>query len=438
MPSGDTNIRKISYILQMLGKNRKGSHSSYESLIHRNVCDTIETMLATPPIAEDNYLCETTASQKQVESTIKPIYEGLFQGIHPGEVYDQEIATDSHLKFLEYFMDNALPEPFYRLDASQQWLIYWISNAHVVLSGNDLSEDMKKKISQKVNALIVEEGKGGIAGGPNGQIGHVASTYAAVLSLILAEDYGTLVRIKDNMLQWLFTLKNKDGSFAMHPGGESDTRSTYCVLVISSLLDLPTQELWQGCREWLSSCQTFEGGFAGVPGTEAHGGYTFCALASFFLLGRRDGDFDRSSLLRWLADRQLSLEGGFSGRTNKLVDVCYSFWVGASFALMEADTSESALFNKQALISYIANCSQEADGGGLRDKPGKSPDLYHTNYALCGMSMAEHSYKNINGDAYTFEAHELHEGSSYTLPVSPVFGIPLRYVEKYRAHIQKK
>lgn len=66
MPSGDTNIRKISYILQMLGKNRKGSHSSYESLIHRNVCDTIETMLATPPIAEDDYLCETTASQKQV------------------------------------------------------------------------------------------------------------------------------------------------------------------------------------------------------------------------------------------------------------------------------------------------------------------------------------------------------------------------------------
>lgn len=52
--------------------------------------------------------------------------------------------------------------------------------------------------------------------------------------------------------------------------------------------------------------------------------------------------------------------------------------------------------------------------------------------------MAEHSYRNINGDAYTFEAHELHEGSSYTLPVSPVFGIPLRYVEKYRAHIEKK
>jgi protein farnesyltransferase subunit beta len=28
--------------------------------------------------------------------------------------------------------------------------------------------------------------------------------------------------------------------------------------------------------------------------------------------------------------------GGFKGRTNKLVDACYSWWVGASFALLEA------------------------------------------------------------------------------------------------------
>lgn len=28
--------------------------------------------------------------------------------------------------------------------------------------------------------------------------------------------------------------------------------------------------------------------------------------------------------------------GGFRGRTNKLVDGCYSWWVGGSFALLEA------------------------------------------------------------------------------------------------------
>lgn len=28
--------------------------------------------------------------------------------------------------------------------------------------------------------------------------------------------------------------------------------------------------------------------------------------------------------------------GGFKGRTNKLVDGCYSWWVGGAFALLEA------------------------------------------------------------------------------------------------------
>jgi Prenyltransferase and squalene oxidase repeat len=28
----------------------------------------------------------------------------------------------------------------------------------------------------------------------------------------------------------------------------------------------------------------------------------------------------------WLCHRQMRLEGGFQGRTNKLVDGCYSFW----------------------------------------------------------------------------------------------------------------
>jgi protein farnesyltransferase subunit beta len=43
-------------------------------------------------------------------------------------------------------------------------------------------------------------------------------------------------------------------------------------------------------------------------------------------------------LLRWLSNMQGSeVEiGGFKGRTNKLVDGCYSWWVGGSFGLLEA------------------------------------------------------------------------------------------------------
>ena len=55
------------------------------------------------------------------------------------------------------------------------------------------------------------------------------------------------------------------------------------------------------------------------------GGYAFCAVAALALLGEAHR-LDRFMLERWLAERQLPLEGGFAGRTNKLVDGCYTFW----------------------------------------------------------------------------------------------------------------
>jgi protein farnesyltransferase subunit beta len=83
------------------------------------------------------------------------------------------------------------------------------------------------------------------------------------------------------------------------------------------------------------------------PLGEAHGGYTFCALASWVMLQPFMSDETSSwtkpsinlkTLLRWLSQMQgAEIElGGFRGRTNKLVDGCYSWWVGGSFALLEA------------------------------------------------------------------------------------------------------
>lgn len=80
------------------------------------------------------------------------------------------------------------------------------------------------------------------------------------------------------------------------------------------------------------------------PLGESHGGYTFCALASWVLLqpfmnrSKENPSIDLKNLLRWLVHLQGSeIElGGFKGRTNKLVDGCYSWWCGGSFALLEA------------------------------------------------------------------------------------------------------
>ena len=87
---------------------------------------------------------------------------------------------------------------------------------------------------------------------------------------------------------------------------------------------------------------------------------------------------------------------GFQGRTNKLVDGCYSYWVGAMATMLRVP------FNRESLITFILSCCQEdpteegenssdsepvISGGGFRDRPGSAPDLYHTCYCLCGLAL---------------------------------------------------
>jgi len=58
------------------------------------------------------------------------------------------------------------------------------------------------------------------------------------------------------------------------------------------------------------------------------------------------------------------------------------------------------LYNVFLLERYILLCAQEITGG-LRDKPSKPRDFYHTCYNLSGLSIAQHcssSSSSGNGD----------------------------------------
>lgn len=48
-----------------------------------------------------------------------------------------------------------------------------------------------------------------------------------------------------------------------------------------------------------------------------------------------------------------------------------------------------ALFDTDALQVWILKGCQQQLKGGLRDKPGKPPDYYHTAYCLSGLSAAQ-------------------------------------------------
>ncbi|KAI9138313.1 terpenoid cyclases/protein prenyltransferase alpha-alpha toroid [Paraphysoderma sedebokerense] len=275
-------------------------------------------------------------------------------------------------------------------------MIYWMVHS-LDMMGYGFTSDMKQRIISTLQNHI--HPCGGFRGG-SAQLPHLAPTFAGVSTLaILKEPSGFEMIDREKFREFLLSVKTEDGSFRMCHDGEIDVRGTYCALVTASLLNILDEELSRGAAEFALRCQTYEGGIAGYPYTEAHGGYTFCGLAALEILGRV-GDLNFESLMQWLASRQLTLEGGFSGRTNKLVDGCYSFWVGGCFGIVEAELTRRGekwgggyLFDREALQEYILICCQAKKG--LRDKPGKSPDYYHTCYCLSGLSVAQHQLEFI-------------------------------------------
>jgi protein farnesyltransferase subunit beta len=80
----------------------------------------------------------------------------------------------------------------------------------------------------------------------------------------------------------------------------------------------------------------------------------------------------------WLQKRQMSCEGGFQGRTNKLVDACYSYLVGSTYtSLLEQGHIEGlslsdgqSMYNVQKHARYILQACQSSYGG-ISDRPEK-------------------------------------------------------------------
>jgi protein farnesyltransferase subunit beta len=400
---------------------------------------------------------------------------------------DKEIRLlkTKHAGYLRSFLEN-LPGGFVTLDASRGWIVYWIVHALYLLGELDTITDLFPSIISTLGHF--QNRTGGFGGGPR-QISQGAPNYAAVLSLLTIgtpEAYAVIDRAA--MYQYFLSIKDAaTGGFRIHiVDGEVDSRGTYTIIAIARLLNLLTPELTDGVADFLLRCQTYEGGFGGEPGNEAHGGYNFCAVAALMIL-RRLHEADLFALESWLLRRQTALEGGFQGRTNKLVDSCYSFWQGAGVAMVnmvqhsvhwkrlqhkhhrgassfpsdapstnttasvlmqEIDYDYDDLFdlkayetlmtrrqaeiealltakagdapgvvidvddilllgvdaphqvtacngvlscNQWALQRYITHCAQSIEQGGMRDKPGKARDFYHSCYSLSGLSVAQRS-----------------------------------------------
>ncbi|GLB42943.1 putative terpenoid cyclases protein prenyltransferase [Lyophyllum shimeji] len=404
---------------------------------------------APRPTPTDGFSTPSSITQAETEAI-------LLQHI-PSDADPKPILTkQAHMQFLVRNLVQGFPARYMSQDASQPWLLFWTIQSFSALQVG-LDPGNKQRMIDKI--MSAQHPDGGFGGGP-GQAAHLLPTYASVCALAIVGRPGPgggwdqIDRKK--MYRFFMSLKQPDGSFLVAHHAEVDVRGIYCLLVTATLLDLLTPELVAGTASFIASCQTYEGGFASAsqpyyaaipaqspagedfhaksarlletprpPLGEAHGGYTFCALAAWVLLlpfreaeaGGRLPQIDVGKLLRWLVMMQGSeIElGGFKGRTNKLVDGCYSWWCGGAFAFLEAlgvngaaegapaglpsgeedeqreqwDEVDDTLFNRTALQEYILYAGQHP-AGGLRDKPPKNADSYHTLYCLSGLSAAQH------------------------------------------------
>ncbi|XP_012259865.2 protein farnesyltransferase subunit beta [Athalia rosae] len=338
----------------------------------------------------ENFETTTSIMQDEVEATVFRIYQVTRQ-LQELEGKLPILARSNHIFYLKTSLTH-LSQSYECLDSSRPWLCYWILHALQIL-GETLDDEDYSHIAGFLAKCQSPEG--GFGGGP-GQRPHLAPTYAAVNALCTIgtpEAYKTIDR--QGLRRFLKSLRDQDGAFSMHVGGEVDIRGVYCAVSVARLTNVYSSEMFRNTAEWIARCQTWEGGFGGCPGMEAHGGYTFCGLAALLLLESAKL-CDISSLLRWTVNRQMRLEGGFQGRTNKLVDGCYSFWQGGTFPLLHSILSELGfksdhwLYDQEALQKYLLVCCQHPSGG-LLDKPDKPRDVYHTCYALSGLSVAQNS-----------------------------------------------
>ena len=120
----------------------------------------------------------------------------------------------------------------------------------------------------------------------------------------------------------------------------------------------------------------------------------FVCVAALAILDRLDV-VDQPTLCWWLSERQLPC-GGLNGRPEKLEDVsfmftcrsaiithsfqvCYSFFVSSALSIL----GKLTWIDTSKLEAFILS-AQDTESGGIADRPGDMPDVFHTHFGVAG------------------------------------------------------
>ena len=290
-----------------------------------------------------------------------------------------------------------LPAPYSSQDCNR------VTIAHFAVCGLDaamreMGEVLPEATCRRaVQWLYAQQVQGGFRGGPAAgggagewQSAHLASTYSALVSLLtLGDELHGVARAA--LLRHIGSLQRTDGSVACEAteGAEADLRFVYCAVACLRLLGdgalsvLDVERL----QQYVLRCQSYEGGFGLAPYCEAHGGATYLAVATLHIAGRLHsalaGGHRRRRLVHWCMARQGS---GYTGRANKPVDSCYSFWLGAALQLLQCATLTSTSNNIAALLLCF-----DAQRGGFGKEAELMPDIMHSYLGTAGAAIIQHA-----------------------------------------------
>ena len=417
---------------------------------------------------------KTDIDQEKAELKILPFFEEVGFNTKSSKEFKGEAKfyTEMHYKAYSSFISGFGPENTF-LNDQYTFLIYGIINNILMLKDHcEIDYELKLKIIELLKDFQHEDG--GFRGTPKGEA-ELRTTYAAVMAIVdlgIPEAYDIidiqkmknyLLKMKNNNFNnkesasfdrngnFLLDKENKNGKILYnlaYPGNfhnslNIDLWSLRSALTVASILnlinfdDIDNDPLTKGVVEYIKNCQNYEGGLGPEPFCEAHAGYTYCGVSTLVLLNKLN-EIDVNALLRWLVNRQMTKEGGFNGRTNKLVDSCYSFWTGAIFNLLTmADKKyyfeDELLYDQLSLQAYILFAVQKKGYGGFSDRPEHSSDLQHSNYATFGLMSSQ---KSLTENRKVVLNPEL---AKAFIDVNPIYCIPQDKVEKaLKYYAQKK
>ncbi|KAF2242785.1 terpenoid cyclases/Protein prenyltransferase [Trematosphaeria pertusa] len=296
---------------------------------------------------------------------------------------EMQLYVDRHVRYIQS-LDT-------RKDELEYWLtehlrlngLYWGLTALHLLGHPDALA--REGVLAFVFSCLHEDGGFGAAPGHDA---HMLYTVSGVQILATLDAFDELEeRMKggrQKIGQYIANLQDPDtGTFAGDEWGEQDTRFLYGALNALSLMGLLHLVDIEKAVQHIQSCANFDGAYGTSPGAESHSGQVFTCVAALTIAGRLDL-VNQEKLGAWLSERQLK-NGGLNGRPEKKEDVCYSWWVMSSMAML----NKLHWIDGEKLTKFILQC-QDPELGGLADRPGDMVDVFHTVFGIAGLSLLKY------------------------------------------------